>query len=75
MKPGEKFTFSINWWYNNNYRQDGGRSGYELFEKEGNKLYVIAQFYPRMAVYNDAEGWQTCSFGTGEFTLPSGILM
>ncbi len=74
MKPGEKFTFSINWWYNiNNYRQDGGRSGYELFEKEGNKLYVIAQFYPRMAVYNDIEGWQNMQFwGTGEFTLPFG---
>ncbi|MFV8391803.1 M1 family metallopeptidase [Flavobacterium sp. LB2P6] len=74
MKPGEKFTFSINWWYNiNNYRQDGGRSGYELFEKEGNKLYVIAQFYPRMAVYNDVEGWQNMQFwGTGEFTLPFG---
>jgi len=74
MKPGEKFTFSVNWWYNiNNYRQDGGRSGYELFEKEGNKLYVIAQFYPRMAVYNDVEGWQNMQFwGTGEFTLPFG---
>ena len=74
MKPGDKFTFSINWWYNiNNYRQDGGRSGYELFEKEGNKLYVIAQFYPRMAVYNDVEGWQNMQFwGTGEFTLPFG---
>ena len=74
MKPGEKFSFSIKWWYNiNNYRQDGGRSGYELFEKEGNKLYVIAQFYPRMAVYNDVEGWQNMQFwGSGEFTLPFG---
>ena len=74
MKPGEKISFSIKWWYNiNNYQQDGGRSGYELFEKDGNKLYVIAQFYPRMAVYNDVEGWQNMQFwGTGEFTLPFG---
>ncbi|RTY86846.1 M1 family metallopeptidase [Flavobacterium sp. RSP15] len=74
MKPGEKFSFAINWWYNiNNYRAEGGRSGYELFEKSGNKLYVIAQFYPRMAVYNDVEGWQNMQFwGTGEFTLPFG---
>jgi hypothetical protein len=74
MKSGDKFTFSIKWWYNiNNYRQDGGRSGYELFEKDGNKLYVIAQFYPRMAVYNDVEGWQNMQFwGSGEFTLPFG---
>ena len=74
MKPGEKFSFSTKWWYNiNNYIQDGGRSGYEPFEKEGNKLYVIAQFYPRMAVYNDVEGWQNMQFwGGGEFALPFG---
>ena len=74
MKPGEKFSFAIKWRYNiNNYRVEGGRSGYELFEKDGNKLYVIAQFYPRMAVYNDVEGWQNMQFwGTGEFTLPFG---
>ena len=74
LKPGEKISFSTKWWYNiNNYRQDGGRSGYELFEKDGNKLYIIAQFYPRMAVYNDVEGWQNMQFwGSGEFTLPFG---
>jgi len=74
LKPGEKFVFSTKWWYNiNNYIQDGGRSGYEPFEKEGNKLYVIAQFYPRMAVYNDVEGWQNMQFwGGGEFALPFG---
>ncbi|UQD55075.1 M1 family metallopeptidase [Flavobacterium sp. K5-23] len=74
MKPGEVMSFSIKWWYNiNNYRTEGGRSGYELFEKEGNRLYVIAQFYPRMAVYNDVEGWQNMQFwGGGEFALPFG---
>lgn len=74
LKPGEKFIFSTKWWYNiNNYIKDGGRSGYEPFEKEGNKLYVIAQFYPRMAVYNDVEGWQNMQFwGGGEFALPFG---
>lgn len=74
LKAGEKISFSIKWWYNiNNYRKDGGRSGYELFDKDGNKLYVIAQFYPRMAVYNDVEGWQNMQFwGGGEFALPFG---
>lgn len=73
LKSGEKITFSIKWWYNiNNYRVDGGRSGYEEFE-DGNRLYVIAQFYPRMAVYNDVEGWQNMQFwGRGEFALPFG---
>ncbi|HOD09792.1 MAG TPA: M1 family peptidase, partial [Flavobacterium sp.] len=73
LKHGEKISFSIKWWYNiNNYRLDGGRSGYEQFE-DGNRLYVLAQFYPRMAVYNDVEGWQNQQFwGSGEFTLPFG---
>jgi hypothetical protein len=70
---GQKISFSIKWNYNiNNYMLDGGRSGYEPF-KDGNKLYVLAQFYPRMAVYNDVEGWQNMQFwGSGEFALPFG---
>ncbi len=74
LDPGSSFTFSIKWWYNINDRmKDGGRSGYEYFEDEDNYLYTIAQFYPRMAVYNDVEGWQNKQFlGTGEFTLPFG---
>lgn len=74
LKPGDKISFSIKWWYNiNNYRVEGGRSGYEHFNKDNNNLYVIAQFYPRMAVYNDVEGWQNMQFwGAGEFALPFG---
>ncbi|HEX9980063.1 MAG TPA: M1 family metallopeptidase [Flavobacterium sp.] len=74
LKHGEKYTFSIKWWYNiNNYMKEGGRSGYEHFDKDGNNLYVLAQFYPRMAVYNDVEGWQNMQFwGSGEFALPFG---
>ena len=70
---GETIAINIKWWYNiNNYMIDGGRSGYEHF-KDGNNLYVIAQFYPRMAVYNDVEGWQNMQFwGQGEFALPFG---
>jgi len=74
LKHGESVSFSIKWWYNiNNYRVIGGRSGYEHFDKDNNNLYVIAQFYPRMAVYNDVEGWQNMQFwGAGEFALPFG---
>ncbi|AXG75258.1 M1 family peptidase [Flavobacterium arcticum] len=74
LQSGEKISFSIKWWYNiNNYFVVGGRSGYERFEEENNNLYVIAQFYPRMAVYNDVEGWQNMQFwGGGEFALPFG---
>jgi len=71
---GQKISFSIKYWYNiNNYIVDGGRSGYEHFKTDGNNLYVIAQFFPRMAVYNDVEGWQNMQFwGSGEFALPFG---
>jgi hypothetical protein len=64
MKTGDKFSFNIKWWYQiNNHVTDGGRSGYELFP-DGNRNYVIAQFYPRMAVYNDVEGWQLAVLGS-----------
>ena len=74
LKHGSKMVFTIKWWYNiNNYRVEGGRSGYEHFDKDGNNLYVIAQFFPRMAVYNDVEGWQNMQFwGSGEFALAFG---
>lgn len=74
LKHGEKISFSVKWWYNiNDYMVEGGRSGYEYFAKDNNRLYVLAQFYPRMAVYNDVEGWQNMQFwGAGEFALPFG---
>ncbi|WP_248723744.1 M1 family metallopeptidase [Seonamhaeicola sp. ML3] len=74
MSTGDKFTFSIQWWYYiNNHVEEDGRSGYEYFPKDGNRAYVIAQFYPRMAVYNDVEGWQNSQFwGRDEFALPFG---
>ncbi|MFK7833093.1 MAG: M1 family metallopeptidase [Winogradskyella sp.] len=74
MKSGDQFSFQIKWWYQiNNHVTDGGRSGYEYFEENDNRIYVMAQFYPRMAVYNDVEGWQNSQFwGRDEFALPFG---
>ncbi len=74
LKPGESFSFKIKWWYQvNNHVTDRARSGYEHFPEDGNNAYVIAQFFPRMAVYNDVEGWQNMQFwGNGEFALPFG---
>lgn len=73
LKPGEQFVLQIKWWYLiNNHVTNRARSGYEEFP-DGNRNYVIAQFYPRMAVYNDVEGWQNHQFwGDGEFALPFG---
>ncbi|WP_115461379.1 M1 family aminopeptidase [Winogradskyella aurantiaca] len=74
MKTGDKFSFSIKWWYNiNDHVKEGGRSGYEYFPENDNRIYVVSQFYPRMAVYNDVEGWQNSQFwGRDEFALPFG---
>ncbi|QTE22925.1 M1 family metallopeptidase [Polaribacter cellanae] len=74
LTSGEKFDFKIKWWYNiNNHRTQGGRSGYEHFPKDGNNNYVIAQFYPRLCVYDNVEGWQNDQFwGRSEFALEFG---
>ncbi len=74
LKSGSSYSFSIDWWYNVNDRAVlGGRSGYEYFKEDGNYLYTIAQFYPRMAVYDDFNGWQNKQFmGSGEFALTFG---
>jgi hypothetical protein len=74
LKSGEQFEFSIKWWYNiNNHVENRARSGFEYFPKDGNRAFVIAQFFPRLAVYNDVEGWQNHQFwGNGEFALNFG---
>ncbi|WP_339715662.1 M1 family metallopeptidase [uncultured Kriegella sp.] len=74
LKSGEKLSFSLKWWYNiPEHTVNRARSGYETFPKDGNRAYVIAQFFPRMAVYSDVEGWQNHQFwGSGEFALPFG---
>ena len=74
LLPRQAVSFSVKWHYNitDQYKQ-GGRSGYEYFADDKNYLYEMAQFYPRMAVYSDNQGWQHKQFlGNGEFTLPFG---
>ncbi len=74
LASGETFSFKVDWWYNiNNHRTHWGRSGFEHFEKDDNNNYVIAQFYPRMCVYDNVEGWQNDQFwGRSEFALEFG---
>jgi hypothetical protein len=75
---GGKVVLNISWAYNINDRQNpalsgDSRGGYEFFPEDGNYLYTLAQWYPRMAVYDDYNGWQHKQFlGQGEFTLPFG---
>jgi len=75
LDSGEKAQLEIRWWYNVNDRMKhgGGRSGMEYFEADDNYIYTIAQFFPRMAVYSEKEGWQNHQFtGRSEFALPFG---
>ncbi len=74
IKAGAKYAFKIEWSFNVLDRnQTFARSGYEFFPEDGNYVYTIAQWFPRMCVYDDVVGWQNKQFlGRGEFTLPFG---
>jgi hypothetical protein len=74
LASGQSVVFSVDWNYNiTDQRKLGGRSGYEYFPQDGNYLYEIAQWFPRMCAYNDVSGWQHKQFlGAGEFTLEFG---
>ena len=75
LKPGQKMEFTMEWTFNIHDRVGflGGRPGYEFFEKDGNYLYTMAEWFPRMAVYSDFQGWQHKQFvGRGEFALTFG---
>jgi len=75
LKPGERFSFRVNWNYKLVDRINGprGRGGYEYFEKDDNYIFTITQWYPRLCVYSDFEGWQNKQFtGRGEFALSFG---
>ena len=74
LKPGQQFIFRVDWNYNIIERTKyGGRGGYENFAEDGNDLFTMSQWYPRLCVYSDNQGWQNHQFvGTGEFTLTFG---
>ncbi|MFQ3213055.1 MAG: hypothetical protein ACJAT1_000109 [Marivirga sp.] len=74
LKAGDAISFSIDWYYNINDRaRMGGRGGYDFFDEDGNTVYTITQWFPRMAVYSDFDGWHNKQFlGSGEFALPFG---
>lgn len=74
LKPGQKFVFKIDWYYNiPNRMKQGGRGGYEFFPEDGNYEFTMAQWFPRLCVYSDFLGWQNHQFtGRGEFALTFG---
>ncbi|MEZ2339171.1 M1 family metallopeptidase [Mucilaginibacter sp. RCC_168] len=49
----------------------GGRTDYT--DTKNGKIFEIAQWFPRMCVYDDSRGWDTLPFlGSGEFYLDYG---
>ena len=74
LKAGQKFIFSIDWNYNIPDRiGQGGRGGYEYFADTKDYLFTISQWFPRLCVYSDFQGWQNHQFtGRGEFALTFG---
>jgi hypothetical protein len=74
LQPGAMVALVIEWNYLvNNARKYGGRTGYEHFDEDGNDIFELAQWFPRMAAYTDYTGWQHKQFlGAGEFTLEFG---
>ena len=75
LMSGLNITFSIKW---KNYITDRAkfllsREGYEYFPEDDNKVFLLGHWFPRMAVYNDTEGWQNKQFRRlGEFALEFG---
>ena len=74
LKPGQKITMKIDWNYHISDRMvQGGRGGYEYFPDNGNYIFTMTQWYPRLCVYSDFQGWQNHQFtGRGEFALTFG---
>lgn len=73
LAPKSKFSFRVKWKYKIPERMKiGGRGGYEMME-DGNALFTITQWFPRLCVYSDFQGWNNKQFtGRGEFALPFG---
>ncbi|NVJ69840.1 MAG: M1 family metallopeptidase [Alphaproteobacteria bacterium] len=74
LLPGASFKFDLDWSYNIPAgKAMGARGGYEPYERHGNDVFFIAQWFPRLAAYTDLQGWEHKQFlGTGEFTLEFG---
>jgi len=74
LEASAKVKFKVKWHYKIPNRMTlGGRGGYEYFPEDGNHLFTMTQWYPRLCVYSDFQGWQNHQFtGRGEFALAFG---
>jgi len=69
LEPGGVQALEIDWAFN--VHDNGMRGGRE--QVSDGWIYEMAQWFPRMSVYDDVNGWQTDQFfGRGEFYLEFG---
>jgi hypothetical protein len=69
LPPGGRQGLEIGWSFP--FGPNSNRMGIELID--GSYVYEVAQWYPRMAVYDDVRGWNTEQYlGQGEFYLEYG---
>jgi hypothetical protein len=78
LKPNSRTILNLDFAFNI-VEEDAvsARAGYEHFaddEREGgNDIFLLAQWFPRLAAYTDYEAWTNKEFiGRGEFTLEFG---
>ena len=70
--PGEDFSFSVSWSLDLPLLGADTRMGY-FSSEEGEDVYVLSHFFPKVCVYSDIEGWQNqVPQGVGNFTHPFG---
>jgi hypothetical protein len=85
LAHGGKAVVTIRYHYTVPAAPWGGRTSWGRF-KSGAEVYDVAQWYPRMAVFDDIRGWDTAPYlgqefylGYGDFdywvTLPAGMTM
>ncbi len=75
LKPGQSHELNISWTYNiiESKQIPIKRSGFHRFEKDGNNIYNLGQWYPRVAGYTDNGAWNNRTFyGLGEFQTEFG---
>jgi peptidase M1-like protein len=69
LSPGGRQVLEIGWSFP--FGPNSNRMGIELID--GSYVYEVAQWYPRLAVYDDVRGWNTEQYlGQGEFYLEYG---
>ncbi|WNC67671.1 M1 family metallopeptidase [Thalassotalea nanhaiensis] len=78
LDAGDDITFNIEFGFNIlEENAVSARAGYEHFPDDaregGNDIFLLAQWFPRLAAFSDYEAWHNKEFlGRGEFTLEFG---